>query len=328
MEASFSPFELGISVIICAYTEKRWDYLLAAVESVRTQTVSPKEIIVVIDHNQALFQRASSSIESAIVIENHEARGLSGARNCGIAIAKGDILAFMDEDATAEPSWLENLSKPYQTPTVMGVGGMIVPVWLNGRPAWFPEEFNWVVGCTYKGVSEQAAPIRNLIGCNMSFRSDVFASVGGFRSGIGRIGTLPFGCEETELCIRTTQKFPLGQFIHVPAARVTHRVPAERGRFLYFRSRCYAEGISKSLVTLLVGGVDGLSSERTYTFRTLPAGVLRGFWDVLRHGDFSGFGRAGAIVLGLAITTWGYLAGKLSKSTMTNQLVTEPVAKL
>jgi hypothetical protein len=98
----------------------------------------------------------------------------------------------------------------------------------------------------------------------------------------------------------------------LPSARVTHRVPAQRGQFQYFRERCYAEGLSKALVTRLVGGWDGLSSERTYTFRTLPAGIVRGILDAIRHHDLTGLGRAGAIIAGLAFTTLGYLAGKIS----------------
>lgn len=305
-------YEGGISVIICAYTEERWSQLVEAIESMRSQTMPPQEVIVVIDHNPSLFARSYQTFTDARVLENAQARGLSGARNTGIAIARGQILAFMDEDALADSTWLESLASMYVDSTVMGVGGVISPIWVDGRPAWFPEEFNWVVGCTYRGVSEVAAPVRNLIGCNMSFRSEVFRSVGGFRSGIGRIGTVPLGCEETELCIRASQKFPAQKFIYTPSARVAHRVPSARTRFAYFRSRCYAEGVSKALITSLVGGRDGLRSERAYTFKTLPLGILRGIRDVIARRDFSGFGRALAIVMGLLFTTWGYLVGKIS----------------
>jgi hypothetical protein len=153
----------------------------------------------------------------------------------------------------------------------------------------------------------------------MSLRKDVFLSVGTFRSGIGRIGTLPYGCEETELCIRANQRFPDRKFVYLPSARVTHRIPAQRGQFQYFRARCYAEGLSKALVTHLVGGRDGLSSEWTYTFKTLPTGVGRGIWDAIRFQDLTGFGRAAAILLGLALTTLGYLVGRFSMLKLHSQ---------
>jgi cellulose synthase/poly-beta-1,6-N-acetylglucosamine synthase-like glycosyltransferase len=165
---------LKISVIVCAYTEARWNVLLGAVESVQKQTKSPLEIIIVIDHNPALFRHVREVIKGVLVLENREAQGLSGARNSGIAVAQGDLIAFMDEDASADPTWLESLYGVYDDPSVMGVGGMISPLWLVGQPSWFPDEFNWVVGCTYRGVSDHPAQVRNLIGCNMSLRKDIF----------------------------------------------------------------------------------------------------------------------------------------------------------
>jgi glycosyltransferase involved in cell wall biosynthesis len=301
----------NVSIIICAYTEDRWDELLDAVRSIQSQTVLAHEIIVVIDHNPQLLARAQVRWSDVIVVENHEPRGLSGARNSGLKIAHGQVIAFMDEDAIAAPDWLAGLLVGYDDPRVQGVGGAIEPLWHNNRPGWFPEEFDWVVGCTYRGMPETAKPVRNLIGCNMSFRREVFETVGGFRSGIGRIGTHPIGCEETELCIRANQHWPDRIFLFEPRARVRHRVPANRATWRYFRSRCYAEGRSKAQVARFVGAKDGLASEQTYTLKTLPQGVLRGLMDFARD-DVSGLGRAVSIVSGLLMTSTGYVVGHLA----------------
>lgn len=298
-----------VSVIICAYTMKRWNDLLAAVKSVQEQTLQPEEIIVVVDHNPDLFLRLIETVTDIVVIENREERGLSGARNSGIAQASGDIFAFMDEDATAHPQWLQYLCASYTDPQVIGVGGQIIPKWQDGRPGWFPPEFDWVVGCTYLGMPLAAGPVRNLIGCNMSFRRSLFAAIGGFRSGIGRIGALPVGCEETEFCIRARQHWPDRLFYYEPRAQVNHAVPDSRARWDYFRSRCYFEGRSKALVTRLLGRQDGLSSERTYTYRTLPQGVMREIRNTVLQWDMNAARRAAAIVTGLAATTAGYLMG-------------------
>ncbi len=299
------------TVIICAYTDKRWDELQAAVASVQRQTTPPLEIIVVIDHNPALFERAHTVLP-ATVIENTHTRGLSGARNSGIALAQGDWLAFMDEDAVAADDWLWWLEASFQDPDVMGVGGAILPHWQNGRPRWFPSEFDWVVGCTYRGMPQTTQPVRNLIGCNMSFRRQVFDSLGGFRDGIGRLGTLPYGCEETEFCIRVQQRWRHARFLYEPEAHVHHLVPTQRATWAYFTSRCFAEGRSKAQVAQFVGAQAGLSSERTYTLRTLPAGITRGTSDAFLRRDFSGLGRAGAIIAGLATTIFGYATGRLA----------------
>lgn len=301
------------SVIICAYTEKRWDDLVAAVQSIQAQSLPPSEIIVVIDHNRPLFAQACTHFPTVLVVENQEQRGLSGARNTGVAQAQGDILAFMDEDALAEPDWLAQLVNCYRDPQVMGVGGAIVPLWQKERPAWFPAEFDWVVGCTYLGMPARVAPVRNLIGCNMSFRRQIFQTIGGFRSGIGRVGTVPVGCEETELCIRAQQRWPEQKILYEPQARVRHRVPAARANWRYFQARCYGEGQSKALISQWVGATAALSTERAYTLRTLPTGIGRGLADTLFGHRPAGLARAGAIIAGFGITGMGYLTKRITR---------------
>jgi glucosyl-dolichyl phosphate glucuronosyltransferase len=299
----------NISVVICAHTEERWEQLVCAVESLERQSVAPREILIVVDHNLALAQRAYRRLPSVRVIENEQQRGISGARNSGIAAARGAIIAFLDDDAIAAPDWIERLLEGYADPSVMGVGGAIEPHWQCGRPRWFPPEFDWVVGCTYLGMPDRAAPVRNLIGCNMSFRSEVFGQIGGFRDQIGRVGARPAGCDETELCIRLGQRLPSAQLLYSPCVCVQHHVPAARARWGYFCSRCLLEGRSKAQVAQLVGASAGSATERTYTLRTLPRGVARGLADALLRRDPSGLARATAIVLGLAITLAGYLQG-------------------
>ena len=301
---------LSVSVVICAYTEKRWGDLLQALELLKWQTVHPDELIVVIDHNESLYERASQQIDGIILLANRNEKGLSGARNTGIAKASGDIIAFMDEDAVADETWIERIVAHFADLAVAGVGGAIIPLWLQGKPSWFPDEFNWVVGCTYKGMPTQPTPVRNLIGCNMAYRRWAFEQAGVFREGIGRVDAVPIGCEETELCIRIHQVTPQSRLIYDPAIIVHHRVPATRSNWGYFRSRCFAEGFSKALISQFVGANDGLSSERSYATKTLPLGALRGLGD-LRHGDLSGVSRAFCIAAGLFITAAGYANGVL-----------------
>jgi glycosyltransferase involved in cell wall biosynthesis len=300
---------LDVSVVICAYTEDRWDDLSAAIESVREQTSPPLEIIVVADHNPALRDRIRAEMPDVVAIENRYTRGLSGARNSGTVEAKGEVIAFLDDDAVAAPDWLDWLVRGYDDQLVLGVGGVVEPDWLSGRPSWFPEEFDWVVGCAFRGMPERREPVQRIIGANMSIRREVFAAIGGFHSGLGRVGKRPVAGEETEFCIRAIQRWPRRYFLYEPKAKVDHRVPASRGCWEYFRSRCYAEGLSKALVSRLVGTGEGLASERSYAFRTLPRGALKGIGDGLFRRDPVGLARAGAIIAGLAVTTSGYLAG-------------------
>jgi GT2 family glycosyltransferase len=303
------------SVVICAYTEKRWRDLVAAVESLRRQTLRPTEVIIVVDHNPILLQRVQSNLRDVIAVENEEEHGLSGARNSGLAVATGEIIVFLDDDAIAEAQWLEELTRGYADERVIGVGGASLPLWLDQVPAWLPEEFYWVVGCSYLGLPVTTATVRNLIGCNMSFRKEVFDAVGGFRNGIGRVDTRPLGCEETELCIRTSQLWPERIMLYEPNARVHHRVPQNRAQWSYFFARCYSEGLAKASVSKFVGAKDGLASEWKYSLQTLPQGVIRGIAESVRTLNPSGLARAGAIVAGLTVTAAGYVIGRVSATT-------------
>jgi GT2 family glycosyltransferase len=299
-----------VSVVVCAHSYERRNVLRAALESVRRQEQGPHELIVVIDHNPALKELVVREFPELKVVPNQRAKGLSGARNTGVRHAAGDIIAFLDDDAIAMPGWISRLRSHYESHRVIGVGGRVEPVWPDGRPRWFPAEFDWVVGCSYRGQPEWAAPVRNLIGCNMSFRRLVFDAIGGFGESLGREGNNAFGCEETEFCIRAGQAFPQSTIIYDPEVVVLHQLARERTKWRYFRSRCLAEGQSKAMVVKSVGAEPGLSSERRYVARVLPAGILRGIGQATLRFDRGGLARAGAIVAGLGFVSLGYQQGR------------------
>jgi glycosyltransferase involved in cell wall biosynthesis/GT2 family glycosyltransferase len=295
-----------ISVVVCAFTFDRLEVMGEAFDSLRTQTLSPHEIVLVIDHAPALLEEVRRLWPDLKIVANREQQGLSGARNTGVAEASGEVVAFLDDDAIAAPDWLRHLADAYADPGVLGAGGTVRPRWVEGKPRWFPAEFDWVVGCTHSGMPRELSPVRNLVGANMSFRRAPLVEVGGFSHELGRVGTLPVGCEETDLSIRVHQRWPEAEILYDPAAEVEHVVPAARGKVRYFVDRCRAEGRSKAVLTGMVGSEDGLSSERSYVRRTLPLGVLGGLRDALR-GDSGGLGRAMMIFLGLAATSVDYL---------------------
>jgi glucosyl-dolichyl phosphate glucuronosyltransferase len=304
-----------VSVIVCAYTSHRWEALREGIASIARQTQPAFETILVIDHNPELLELAQIAFPDIRVVSNEGERGASSSRNTAIEVAGGEIFAFLDDDAIADETWLYELTRPYSNPDVIGTGGMPRPKWESGRgPRWLPREFYWTVGCGYRGLPTKVAPVRNPIGATMSFRKLVFDRIGGFSTGLGPTMATPNphgGGEETELAIRALRAFPCTAVLHMPDAGVEHVVPVARTKWNYFRSRCWLEGQAKALLTERVGSIDGLTSERTYTFKTLPTGVLHGLWDAVR-GDFTGLQRAGAIVVGFAITAAGYLQARLT----------------
>ena len=302
---------MSVSVVICAYTLDRWDSLKAAVQSCNEQTILPEELIVVIDHNEELRARASVEFSSALVVANESTKGLSGARNTGVALSSCDFVAFLDDDAYADTNWLEELISPMSDSTVAGTGGFVLPHWEGDIAAWFPETFYWILGCSFAGLPTSNAPIRNPIGANMAIRRRVFTSVGGFTSGLGRIGVTPLGCEETELCIRYTAQFPDQQFMFARAAVVHHRVPPSRLTWHYFWTRCWAEGLSKAAVASLVGSSAGLAAERKHVLGALPREMGQSLAKLSRHPRVA-LTRSMLIVAGTCLAIAGVLRGKVA----------------
>jgi hypothetical protein len=308
---------ITVTAILCAYTLDRADQLMAALESVRTQVPPPREILVIIDHNEELLDWVRAQVSQYAedygisTVPSTGPPGLSGARNTGVELATGDVVAFLDDDAEAEPGWLAHLLGPYSDPAVVSVGGSVVPAWESHRPSWFPEEFGWVVGCSYRGQPTRLGPVRNAIGANISFRRSSLIAAGGFSDRVGRIGADAHGCEETEASIRVSRQEPGSRVLLEPAARVRHWVPEQRTTWSYFRRRCYAEGKSKAVVSDLVGGSDGLASERDYVRSTLPSGVATAVSSAWRHRDPRRTTPAAAIVAGLMVTATGYLVASM-----------------
>jgi glycosyltransferase involved in cell wall biosynthesis len=300
-----------VSVVICSFTEDRWDDLTQALHSLRDQTEAPLETILVVDHCPELLRRAMAELQGVIIVPNRLERGLAGGRNTGASGAQGDVVAFLDDDAVADSGWLAKLADSYTDPKVLGVGGLVKPKWDAVRPDWFRPELDWVVGCSYRGMPGQAGRVRNFIGANMSFRRNVLDELGGFSISLGRVGTAPLGCEETELCLRIGQRYPDGVLLYEPAASVSHRVRAQRAGWGYLRSRCYAEGLSKAKVSKLVGSRRALASERSYVLSIISRGVGSSLMQAAR-GQLSGFTAALALLLAVVVTTTGYTVGRVS----------------
>lgn len=299
-----------VSVVICTYTAKRWTNLAAGVAAVVDQLQPGDELLVVVDHAPDVQERARAELLGCMVIANSHGQGLSGARNTGVDAARGDVVAFLDDDALPGPGWLESLRNPFDDERVTGVAGAVLPDWEGGRaPRWFPMEFGWVVGCDYLGLAGHGVQVRNPIGASMALRRGPVLAVGGFSELVGRVGELPVGCEETEISIRLAQADPGVKVLRDTSGSVAHLVPRDRQRLRYFVSRCYHEGRSKAVLSKLVGTQQGLAAERTYATRALPLGVVRHAAATLR-GDVAGLARAGTIVLGLVTTAFGYVSAR------------------
>ncbi|MFO1135790.1 MAG: glycosyltransferase family 2 protein [Rhodoblastus sp.] len=298
-----------VTAVVCAYTERRWDDICAAVQSLRDQNLRPAAIMVVIDHNSVLLEMAERAFVDATVIANRHERGLSGGRNTALEAARTPLVAFLDDDAIADRDWLAHMAPLCRDPETMGVMSRVEPIWMGARPRWFPEEFFWAIGCSYLGQPTTTREVRNLMGGAMVVKRALYERSGPFNGLIGRKGAFPISCEETEWCIRARAAAPQIKFYMEPKAVIRHKATADRLTWKYFVTRCFAEGLSKAYMTSLLANNAPLRTEGRYVLETLSFGILKGLGDAVRL-DAAGLARAAAIVVGLSSTTAGFLLGK------------------
>lgn len=303
-----------ISVVVSTYAVDRLNYVLDCVESLRTQTLSPLEIILVLDPYPFLREFYDSHVPNSVRIVVSDEYGLSNARNAGVINARGKIVAFIDDDAIANHTWLENLAKNYDDLNVVGAGGLAIPIWESGRPKWFPEELDWIVGCSYKGLPESKIAVRNPIGCNMSFRKDVFDKVGYFTPNIGRIGRNFMSGEETEFSTRVLKNLAGSIIVYDPSAVVYHRVLRNRVNQKYLVKRSFYTGISaaqwSAMDTYKFNPAKYLSVEYhylDYLLRTsIPARLKRCY-------KSKSISQLLALLMSIYWVLTGYLIGKIMK---------------
>lgn len=238
-----------VSIVVCAHRTDRFQDLLDAVNSLKAQSHSRIEIITVIDGNPELYEMAKKLAEGSRirVLLNEKNLGLSESRNRGISMAKGDIIAFFDDDAIAEANWVEELVRMYLDRDAIAAGGCILPLWLSGEPKCLPQEFYWLIGATHKGFPEEVGEVRNTFGSNLSFKSDVLRTLGGFRGEMGVKAKGQLQSEETEICDRMKDKFGKGVTYNNKAI-VHHKVFPERLRWRFLLGRAFWQGYSKRVM--------------------------------------------------------------------------------
>jgi glucosyl-dolichyl phosphate glucuronosyltransferase len=292
----------AVSIVIPTHSELRWPSLVRTVAAARSQQYRPAEVVVVVDHNPALYRRARRDLSGVTVLENLYAQGVSGNRNTGAFHTRTPLIAFLDDDTVAAPDWLASLVAPFADPAVVGTGGGIAPDWANARPRWLPDEFLWAVGGSYAGLPTETAPIRNVWSASMVVRRTAFMAVDGFRAGFGKKGTQARP-EDTELCLRMSAHAG-GRWMYVPDAVIRHEVPAASATFAFFLRRCYAEGRGKVQMAGLLDGSPSLGTERAY-LRSLPRAVVRNIAAASRGRGVAHALRAGSVLAGVAAAGFG-----------------------
>lgn len=293
----------GVGVVVCTHTIERLPLLVALLDSIAAGALVPDETVIVVDRNPDLLDDLSGrSWPLPVRVLASPGAGLAAARNAGWRALTTELVAFIDDDGIASPSWLEELVVAADAHEADVVGGRIDPRWTAGEPHWYSPLLGWVVGCTYEGMPTEPARVRNVIGCNMLFRRGLLDRLGGFDPTLGRSGRGLAGCEETELCIRANAAG--ASVLLIPGAPVEQVLPSERATWSHAIRRGWHEGRSKRMLVALHGPV--LGTESRYA-RALLAAAARGLLRAAIRHSRRDLERAIGLVAVFAATTASYL---------------------
>ena len=271
---------MKVSVVICTYSEDIYEHFEEAVESVLEQTYDDVELVLVSDGNEAVYRRMQADYgdrPDTIVSRTEENVGISAARNHGIDLATGDVVAQIDDDAVADERWIEELVSVYEQTDAVAVGGKMTPLWVDGKPEFLPEEFYWLIGVTHRGFAEPGEEVRNTFGSNISFQMEVIEELGGFDPHVGRKGEAEIQAHESELGTRLRREFDRG-VIYNPDAEVAHKVFDYRTEPVWLVKRAFWQGYSKrALETLIPNAESGEESDflRFLLFDSIPLRLRR-----------------------------------------------------
>jgi len=227
--------------------------------------------------------------------------GIPAGRNAGASLVHGDLLFFLDDDASAAPDWLARLLDVYRSqPHAMAVGGAPRPDYAAARPEWFPPDYDWVFGCHYLGLPNHREPVRHLIGANMSARLDPLLAVGGFHAD---------NHDDMDLSHRLAHHHGPDAVVYEPKAEVHHHVSAQRLTWSYFWRRCFFVNRGKVGAFADMGEAGNLGAELRFGMRVL-GNTGRGLVALLR-GNRARFLQTQAAAAGLAFAVCGHVVGRI-----------------
>jgi glycosyltransferase involved in cell wall biosynthesis len=230
-------------LVIC--THNRVDLLPRCIEAARRQTLDAGRFeIVVVDNastdSTAALLRRFEDVRSVYCAE----QGLSNARNLGVLAARAPIVAYIDDDAIADPDLLEKLLEAYRThPDAGCVGGRIDVMLPPTLPGWYTPEFEGYYSA-YTPRENKIHRLRDIAdfpyGANLSFRKEALERIGMFRTKLGRVGRNQSGGEEIDAESRIAK---LGYGVYCqPAARVEHVILPARLDWPHIENSARAAG--------------------------------------------------------------------------------------
>jgi glycosyltransferase involved in cell wall biosynthesis len=240
-----------ISVLIC--TRNRADSLRQTLESVfcpQNLESSDWEVLVVessTDHTGEVCREFQQRFPEHFRFLTEKKLGKSNALNTAIGTAKGDILAFTDDDVLCAPDYLQAIRTVFTTYSADGVQGRVLLDCEGGWPEWLGTGYLALMA-DFRDFGDEVIDLdTTLCGTNMIVRAEVFPTVGGYAPELGPSGVGMW--EDTEISLRMRQAgFRL---IYAPQVLVRHQWPRGRLTKSYLRKRCFGQGRAEAYYAAL-----------------------------------------------------------------------------
>jgi glycosyltransferase involved in cell wall biosynthesis len=249
---------VAIDFTVVVATLNRRELLTEAVKSLLAQSFDRDRFeILVVDNGssdgtkEAVLSMAADAPHIRYVVEPR--LGLSNARNRGMCDARGRLIAYFDDDALAEPDWLERLFEVFEAESDAGAaGGRIHVRWPSGKPRWMPAAFEGHYGrCDFGPARRTVLYPEYPYGSNMAFRTDILRSLRGFSDQVGRKGKKITPAGETELFYRLSQQRI--RMVYEPSAVVHHLAAPSHVRRRWLLRRTFAHGRMAATMQYLNG---------------------------------------------------------------------------
>jgi len=227
---------MRISAVVVTYN--RPEEVKKAVDSLVNQSVEPFEIIIIDNGSSPPLSMKVDGSKMKLIRFDEEV-GLSRARNYAINVAKGEYIAFIDDDCIASKHWIEEIQKGMRA-GVDVLGGPLKPRFRAKPPEWWNEKgLGYIVGV---GNSET----RDIWGGNMVFRREVFRKIGVFNPNIGRKKGRLLSGEDSDLITKGKERCKI---LFMPNAEVFHLVMSERLTLRYIMRWSYYSGKSQRIAS-------------------------------------------------------------------------------
>jgi glycosyltransferase involved in cell wall biosynthesis len=272
---------IKVTVILCTYD--RCNSLVNALNSAAALTLpgSVECEILVVDNNShdltcEVVERFCQRYPGRFRYLFEPKAGKSHALNAGIREARGEVLAFMDDDVTVEPTWLQNLTAALYDGEWAGAGGRVLAAWSFSPPSWLSLEGPYEIGTALAlfDLGPEAGPLtQSPIGTNMAFRREVFEKYGCFRTDLGPSPGSEIRGEDTEFGRRL---IAAGERLrYEPCAVVYHGVPECRLKKDYFKAFWFDHGRAS---VREVGARSDIWGIRRQYFSVVKMGFLLVVW--------------------------------------------------